>query len=273
MNHLTSLFDGAFAITSERLMGMLPNLLQAAALMVVGWLLARLLATATRRATLLVESLLARRGGVGRWRLDRAAPVLAAAVYGLVLLFFATAATQALGLQTFTDWLARLLEHVPTVAAGVLIIGAGIVLSGIVGEFVQAATTGLAPMQSAALARIAQVTTLLLALVVGADQIGLKVTWVAVFASVLLVTVMGGAALAASLGARGYVANVIGAHYLGQALQLGQRVRIGDYEGHVLDITATSLVLDTLDGRVLLPARLYHEQAVTVLKPVDGPDA
>jgi small-conductance mechanosensitive channel len=146
-------------------------------------------------------------------------------------------------------------------------------LSGIVGEFVQAATTGLAPMQSAALARIAQVTTLLLALVVGADQIGLKVTWVAVFASVLLVTVMGGAALAASLGARGYVANVIGAHYLGQALQLGQRVRIGDYEGHVLDITATSLVLDTLDGRVLLPARLYHEQAVTVLKPVDGPDA
>ena len=100
---------------------------------------------------------------------------------------------------------------------------------------------------------MAQGATLVVALLVGADQIGLKVTWIAILAAVLLASVMGGVTLAVSLGARGYVANLIGAHYLRQALQLGQRVRVAGHEGRIVDVTATSLVLETADGRVVLP--------------------
>lgn len=81
----------------------------------------------------------------------------------------------------------------------------------------------------------------------------------------LLGTVMGGVSIAISLGARGIVTNLIGAHYLRQTLQLGQRVRVQGHEGLIVELSATSLVLETSDGRVMLPGRVFHEDAIVLL--------
>ena len=104
-----------------------------------------------------------------------------------MLLFFITAATHTLGLQTFTEWLARLLDHLPALVTGLLIAVAGYLLSGFVADLVLAAATALAPAQRTALARLAQGATLAVALLVGAEQMGLKITWIAT-----LVAVFGG---------------------------------------------------------------------------------
>jgi small-conductance mechanosensitive channel len=107
-------------------------------------------------------------------------------------------------------------------------------------------------------------------MLVGADQVGLKVTWVAILAAVIVASVMGGVAIAVSLGARAYVANLLGAFYLRQALQPGQRVRVAGHEGRIVDVTATSLVLETADGRVLLPGSCYHDDAIVVFAREEG---
>ncbi|MDH3210372.1 MAG: mechanosensitive ion channel [Burkholderiaceae bacterium] len=265
MGNFAVALDRAVVATIERLLVYLPQLLGALTLLLVGWLLARLLRLATRRGASLLDSLIARSLGPERWHIDRSASVLGTVVYWVVLLFFVAAATHTLGLQTFTDWLARLLDHLPTLAAGLLIVAVGYVLSGFVAELVRAAATALAPPQRAALARVAQGATLAVALLVGAEQVGLKVTWIAILAAVLLASVMGGVTLAVSLGARSYVANLIGAHYLRQALQLDQRVRVAGHEGRIVDVTVTSLVLETDDGRVVLPGRVYHDEAIVLI--------
>jgi len=265
MPNWTTTFEQTLGAIGDRLSSQLPQLLGALGLLALGWLLARLLRAASRRGTLLVDSLLARGAPASRWKLGRSATLLGNIVYWVVLLFFITAATHMLGLQTFTDWLARLLDHLPALAAGLLIVVAGYLASGFVAELVQATATGLAAPQRAALARVAQGATLVLALLVGADQIGLKVTWIAILAAVLVGTVMGGVTLAVSLGARSYVANLIGAFYLRQAVRLGQRVRVAGHEGRIVDVTVTSLVLETADGRVMLPARVYHDEAIVLL--------
>lgn len=270
MESWTSALERAASVTIERLLTHLPQVLGALLLLLVGWLLARLLRLATRRGMALLDSLIARSTARTRWRIGRSGALAGNIVYWIVLLFFLAAATQALGLQTFTDWLARVLEHLPAIGAGLLIILAGYLLSGVVAEVVQAAAGALPAAQRDALARVAQGATLVVALLVGADQIGLKVTWIAIFAALLLAAVFGGVAIAFSLGARGYVANLIGAHHLRQAFQPGQRVRVDGHEGHIVDISATSLVLETPDGRVVLPGRLYNEQAIVLLARRDG---
>ncbi len=265
MPNFTEALQSAGAATVERLGSHLPQLLAALALLLVGWVLARLLRAAARRGAALLDSLITRNRAGSRWRVGRSASVLGTVVYWVVLLFFITAATHTLGLPTFTDWLARLLDHLPALAAGLLIAVAGYVLSGFVADLVRAAATGLAPAQRNALARLAQAATLVVALLVGADQMGLKVTWIATLAAVLLATLLGGLALAVSLGARSHVANLIGAHYLRQAFRLGQRVRVAGFEGRIVDVNATSLVLETVDGRVVLPGKVYHDEALVVL--------
>jgi Conserved TM helix/Mechanosensitive ion channel len=257
----------------ERLATLLPNLLAAIALLAVGWLIARLLRITAMRASRVLEALLGRLAGpsaVERLRFGRPAALLGTVVFWLVLLVFVTAAADVLGLQTFTGWLARLIDYLPTFAAGVLIIIAGYVLAGFVANLVDAAAARLASAQRHALARLAHGATLVMAILVGADQIGIKVTWLAILAAIVLGALLGGVTLAVSLGARSYVANLIGAHYLRQAFQVGQRVRVAGFEGRIIEVTPTALVLQTGDGRVSLPGRVYHDEPIVLLAAGDG---
>jgi hypothetical protein len=258
----------------ERLTQLLPNLLAAVALLVVGWLAARLLRLLAIRASRMLEALLARiagPAGAERPRFGRSSEVLGAVVFWLVLLVFVSAAAQVLGLRTFTDWLARLLDYLPTLAAGLLIVIFGYILAGFVADLVRATTVRLAPAQRNALARIAQGATLVMAILVGADQVGIRVTWLAILAAIAIGSLLGGVTLSVSLGARGYVANLIGAHYLRQAFRVGERVRVAGFEGRILEVTPTSLVLETAGGRVSLPGRVYHEEPIVLLAgPGDG---
>lgn len=265
MKNLGDSFTGAAGALFERLAAHLPSLIGAIVLLAAGWLLARLLRVLTVRGMHLAETLIERLAGASRLRVGRSANVLGTIVYWVVLLFFVTAATQVLGLQTFTDWLARLLDYLPTLAAGVLIVVAGYLLASFVADLVLATATRLQPAQRTALARLAQGATLVAAILVGADQIGIRVTWLAILAAVVIASVLGGVTIAVSLGARGYVANLIGAHYLRQAFRVGQRVRVAGFEGRIVEVSATSLVLEASEGRVALPGRVYHDEPIVLL--------
>lgn len=252
----------------DRLAILLPNLLIAIALVLTGWLVARLLRALTIRSVQLLDTVVARRSyarDADHPRPARSGATLGSIVFWIVWLLFAAAATAALGLGAFTEWLRRVLDYLPTLAAGVLIAAAGYVLAGFVGDLVRAAARGLAPAQQAALARVAQGATLVTALLIGADQIGIEVTWIAIIAVIVLASLLGGVTIALSLGARGYVANLIGAHYLAQAFQVGQRLRVAGHEGRILQFTPTSVVLETADGRVSLPGRVYHDEPIILL--------
>lgn len=268
----TAIADSASAIL-HRLVVHLPSVLWAVVLLILGWALGRLLRLLTIRGAMLTETLLARfiaPRAAERLRFGRSAAVLGTIVFWVVLLFFVTAATQVLGLQTFTDWLARLLEYLPTFAAGLLIIAVGYILSGFVGDLTHAAATRLVPSQRTMLARAAQGAILAAAILVGAEQIGIRITFLAIIAGAVFMTVAGGVAIAMSLGARGYVANLIGAHYLRQSVAVGQRVRVSGHEGRVLEVTTTGLVLETDGGRVLLPGRVFHDEPIVLLGPEHG---
>jgi small-conductance mechanosensitive channel len=261
-----ALADAASAIV-ERFVAYLPSVLGAILLLIVGWALARLLRALTMRAVLLLDRLLSRIGGPGgeRFRVGRASAVLGTVVFWVVLLFFVAAATQVLGLQAFTDWLARLINYLPTLIAGVLIIAAGYIVSRFVADLLLATATRLAHTQRLALARVAQVMILVGAILVGADQVGIKITFLAIFAAGAAATIVGGVALAVGFGARDYIANLIGAHYMRQAFPVGQFIRVAGHEGRILEVTATVVIIETGEGRVTLPGRIYNEQPIAVI--------
>jgi small-conductance mechanosensitive channel len=273
MDDLRTAITDVMSSTLDRAVRFLPDLLGALALLAIGWVLGRILRTLVARAVLLLDAVLARvlRGpGPERARLADAAEGLGTAVFWVVVLFFVTAATQVLGLELFTSWLGRFLDYLPTLAAGVLIVIAGYLLSVFVRDLVTATATGIEPAPRRALGRVVQAAIFVTALLVGADQIGIRVTFLAVVVAILAATLLGGVAVAVSLGARSYVANLIGAHYLRQAFEVGQRIRVAGHEGRIVELTPLSVVIETHDGRVTLPARLYHEEPIVLVAGVDA---
>jgi small-conductance mechanosensitive channel len=115
------------------------------------------------------------------------------------------------------------------------------------------------------LGRMVQTGVVIVALVVALDELGIDNTFLVMASGIFLASTLGGAAIAFGLGARASVGNLLASHYVQRNFRPGHIVRIGGIEGRIIEIGETSVVLETPEGRVHIPASLFGEQVSIVL--------
>lgn len=156
--------------------------------------------------------------------------------------------------------------YLPLAAAGLLIVLVGFAVSSLARDLVLSAANSAELENGELLARTTQIIILFIAVILGIDQIGIDVLFLSVLAGIILSTMLGGIALAFGLGARTHVSNIIAVNQLRHLYQAGDRIRIGDIEGRLLDITISRVVIETEVGSVSVPAKLFDEQVVTIIE-------
>jgi len=247
----------------------IPALATAIAVMLFGWLVAKLVRGLLERSTIALSHLCERIGQpltVTGLRISRRLVALTANfAFWVIVLLFAAVAARVAGLEAFSVWLDRIVDYLPTLAAGLLIAFAGYLLSTLVRDIVAAALASVGSKESEAASWAAQASVFAAALVIGLDQIGIDVTFLIILAAVFVGGVLLSIALAFGLGARDFVGNLIAAHQLRGTLEAGDLARVGDAEGRVVEITQTMVVLLTEHGRTLVPASHLQKHASTVL--------
>ena len=67
------------------------------------------------------------------------------------------------------------------------------------------------------------------------------------------------------LGARTAVSNIIASHYVAQAYRVGQTVRVAGVEGRIVETTPTAVFVAGPEGRVMIPAKTFAENASTLV--------
>lgn len=254
---------------AERVLARLPDVLGAAVLLLAGWLLARLArAVLVRLLRGTLERLERRRllGGEDRLGLRRSLPRLVGGfVFWAVMAVFTVAAADTLGLAVMGELLATLARQLPRVLVGLLVVFAGVALGGLVHDAVIGATARARLPYGRTLARTAQGATVALAVVMGASQAGIDSTLLLIALPVALFAVLGGGALAFGLGSRSAISSIIASYHLQRLYEVGQRVRIAGFEGRIVRITPTAVVLDAAEGRVAVPAKLFGEEVSVLL--------
>ena len=246
----------------------IPQLLGALALFFVGWLMAllvRLLARKLIRGLDLVLLRTAQKQGLQQATPRSYEKLGGDIAFWSVLLFFIAASANMLDWKIFSGATKALLAYLPSVLTGLLIILAGFALSGIVRSAVASAAESTGITQAGLLARIAQVTVVLTAMVIGVEQLGINVAFLTTTLTVVAGVLFGGAALAFGFGAKHFVANVIGVQTARKHYQPGQLIKVAGVEGYLLEITSTQLILDTTAGRAVVPAKLFHEQVSEII--------
>lgn len=257
----------------QKISGYLPNLVGAIALLVGGWILARLLRAACAR---LISGLdrLVRSHGMERWLirigLERpASDLIGAIVFWVVFVLFFTAATETLGLPVVATWLGGVSTYLPRVLVAVLIILAGVLAGSLARDALTTAAAAAGIGYGALLGRVVYIVILLIAAVTGVDQIGIESRFLTATLIIVIASLVGAAALAFGLGAKTAVSNIIAAHYLRQIYRVGHTVRVGAAEGRIAEITNTVVILENSNGRVVVPAKEFSE-SVSVLLGREG---
>jgi small-conductance mechanosensitive channel len=245
-----------------------PNLLGAAVLLLVGWLVARVLRALANRLLPRIYHILPARAqrelqvsAMDTFTVRFAAGVL----YWLVLVLFLAAATDSLGLPVVSALMGGLARYLPRILVALVIVVAGVVFANLVRTTVSAAAASAHVTYADLLGRLAQISILLIATLVAIDEIGVESTFLVVFLAVFLGTSVGGIALAFGLGSAASVSNLLASRHIASTYKVGQRIRISDVEGHIREITKAAVILETPSGQAVVPAKRFSENIAVVL--------
>ncbi len=259
--------------TLQQLSAFLPQLLAATALVILGWLVATLIAKLTRKLLgglgklthrLLPHSVSAKSQGVPLSLQPQQTAVAGKLIFWLVMLVFIAAAAQMLGLVVFSRWMADVVAYLPRLIAGLLIIFGGHLLSKALNIMATstAASAGLPP--NVWLGKGVQWTTFFTALVIGIEQLGINIQFITQFFIVISAVLVAGLALAFGVGARTLMANLLAAQQAQKHCQPGNKLRFEAeggkmVEGILIEMSAVAFIIETEQGRLHLPAKLFLE--------------
>ncbi len=247
----------------------LPSLLGGIVLFVFGLVVARFLKALTVRITngldrLFVRFTLGKVADAEKLQ-ERSASVAATVVYWVTVIVFAAAAAHVLGLVVLTEGLGTIAAYIPNLVTGILIIVAGFFLGNVAQQGVRRMMTTGTLRQRAIIGRAAQGITVVTIFAIGLAQIGIDVSVFVVILAVMLGAFLGGGALAVGLGSQVLVRNIIGAHYISDKVVAGRRIRVGGHEGTILQRTPVSVVVETDEGQVVIPAKAFLEETSVLL--------
>jgi small-conductance mechanosensitive channel len=267
----TATLTESVARVASALYDYLPTIVASFALLIIGWVVAALLRWLTLHLA---------RQAIGRLALTRplqirlqqsqsfrSFPAVASRlVFWGVLLFFLAVAVEALQLQVVSSVMNTFTGYLPRVLLGIVIVFGGLWAGELVRTSLARAAAKAGIAQGEAIGRVAQWLVVFVAIIIGVDQIGINSTVLITTLVTVFGATLGAVALAFGLGARGAVSNIIAAHYVRKAYRVGDAVRIADQEGRVAEITQTAVVLETDQGRVMVPTRQFSEQVSILLR-------
>lgn len=250
----------------------LPGIIGALLILLIGWLLARLVRAAAKALINQCNEMLQRTfsgGLLATLRFSKPmVTVIGDVFFWCVIVASIAVAANTAGLNVMSRWLTAVTTHIPNLIAALGIFIVGYLLSIFVREELLPAEirSGDSP-QNLLFARLVQGAVMGVALIVGLDQLGVEV------GLLIALSITGAAALFLSvglsfaLGAKTHMSNLIGARAARAEIAAGQKLRIGDIEGRVVEVSASQLIVETPAGKTLIPGHLLAEQALTILIP------
>jgi hypothetical protein len=263
------------AVTTSltQIIAYLPTVILAVLLLGLGYVLAKVVFVVLTRLLQLVgfdrllsrtamQTLLERSGTK-----QKISEILGMIGFWIIFLVFLIKASDTLSLTMVSDALTGIAYYIPKIGIAVLVLILGLIAANFVREVITMTCSSAGITHGTMVAQAVYVAVVLLIVVTAIDALGIDTALLNNTIVILLAGLIGGAALSFGLGSRTAVANLIAAHYLGSVVRVGMTVKIGENQGTVVAVTPISVVLETREGRVIVPASQFTEATAVITRP------
>ena len=193
--------------------------------------------------------------------------IIAQIAFFFLILSFATAAMQLMGLITVAVLLQNVLGFVPRAISAALIVIFGSMLARFLGDTITSVADSVNITYANALGKIIEYAIVAFVVVLAISTLGVDTTILTTSFTIILAAAGLALALTFSFGARDSARNVIAGYYVRQAFQPGQRLTFGNYNGTVRTTFGAYTVLDVTNAAgeqstISLPNTLLLRSAV-----------
>jgi len=271
------LFDlnGMLKQLEEIIFHFLPKFALAIVIFLIGYVIARIIRALINKFINRMERLTSNR--VLQQRLqqmstDPSVRLISNLLYWIIIIFFLTAATEVLGLPIITNWLGGLVTYLPNILIATLLIFTGVIGGRILKDLISTAITKAGATFGEMFGQFAYYIVITIAILIAITQIGVDLAILIGIIDIVLAAILFGAAIAFGFGAKTSISNILACYYLQSRYQIGERIRIDNLEGQILEFTSTSMVLDADEGQITIPAKKFNEESSLLIKKVNTDD-
>jgi len=252
------------------IVGVLPSLLGALSLILIGWILASLV---RRFVSKLLDRLgfnsIVEKAGISDFLhnagfLKPASWVVGQLIFYMLMLLFILSAAESLQLNALAETLQKFVAFMPNLITVVFILVFGVMLARFIGGMVQGAAAEAGIDFANVIGALVTNIIVFAIIVVSVTQLEIESDVL----NILFASLLGAFGLAIALtlgfGARDVARNIIAGVYARKLFQGGQRLRVGGAEGEILEVGTVSTVVRTAKGRCTIPNALLIDQIAEV---------
>jgi len=247
--------------------GVLPDLILAASILVIGIIVAFLLEQLVWFCIKRMKS--SRSSHLPSWlpslHLQELGLGLARGVFWITILVFIIFSSEVFGFNVIDHWVLLASSYLPKLIGAFAVLIAGILASKIVSDLISRSGRRAGIEGASRFGSIIYVTGVTVTVLIAIQQIGIEIEFLTTGVLVIIASLLTGAALSFAIGSAPIVTNILSSFYARKNIKIGANVSIEGVQGKVVDLTVTSLVLECETGRLIIPAKRLNEAVVEVL--------
>ncbi len=269
MNFWETMLLPALRGIADQIMAIMPNILAAVVILLIGWITARLFTSLVRKLLQKVrfDTLTERTGISGFLRNAGFARdpswILGTLVFWLLMLTFVLSAANVLHLSLIAETIQKLVSFIPNIIAVVFIVVFGALFGRFVGRLIRGAATELGLDMAEFLGKLVNNLIIIMVVVIAINQLEIK----SGILEITFAAVLGAFGLAVSitlgLGTRSISQNIVSGVYARKSFRAGQRVKLKDVEGDIIEIGTVNTRIRGRKETVSIPNAMLIEETTS----------
>lgn len=261
MENTTSITDLLHAQLLN-LMAVLPALFKALVLLIIGVILARLLRRLVKRLVTMIGldrfaaklndiDIIQRTGQEIKF-----SNILGSLVYYFIVLIFAMAAVEALGMQMISELMADLVDYIPKAITAFAILLFGIFVADALRKVIAAACQSLNISAGGLISNVVFYFIFLNVVLISLRQAEMQTEFMENNITVVLAGVAAAFAIGYGLASRDIMGNMLASFYNRGRLEVGDEVTIDGRRGEIVQLGTDAVVIRSETGESIIP---FHE--------------
>jgi small-conductance mechanosensitive channel len=184
----------------------------------------------------------------------RPSPQARSAARGLLwflLLVTVVVAASLLAPDLLADVPAQVLRWLPRLGVALVILWLGVVAASLLQQLVHAGLERIEVANARLLGRVAYWVVLGLAILMAADELGVRTGVLQTVIFIVLVVAGVAAALAVGLGGRSLAGNVIAGRYVDDRFTVGEQIEVDQFKGTIVEVGLASVTIADAEGELV----------------------
>lgn len=192
--------------------------------------------------------------------------LLSTIMYYFLVLFFMVAATEVLGMPAVSDLVKDIFIFLPKVVVALIILVVGILLADGLKNIVITTCNSLGINSGKLIGNLLFYFLLINIVILALSQAGINTDFLSQNLSILI----GGVAFAFAIGygfaSKDVVSNYLASYYSSGIVNIGDKIRLDGVTGKVVDVSKSSLIVETEDSQVVFPLNKVTTEKIEIFK-------